>query len=145
VLGGDLGGGFSSITDASLITTLAGVNGTVRLPLRSPIINNVRSVSSSASSAVIGIPTSDNIIVADTANADMLLILPRIAPPNTDITGQQFTVKRIDANPNNTILNLRATDVPIDDLPPNNNLQINRLSGITVVADGPKWRVIGRL
>jgi hypothetical protein len=151
VLGGDLGGGFGPTTDASLITTMVPpLDGITRLPIRSMVIHAVRTIvrtdtlPSPNSFQLEAIALDDSVTFADAANGNLLVLLPRIAPPNTDITGRQYTVKRVDANPNGTTAALRGTDAPIDDQPPGSDVIINPLSGVTVMAHGPTWKIVGR-
>ncbi len=95
-LGGQLGGGFNPITSAGIIDQ----NGITNLPLRSPVIHKVLTFVRKLSIPPVA-PTSleqhnifpgNEVTLVDLTNGSMVLALN---PANT-VSGQQFTIKRID-------------------------------------------------
>jgi hypothetical protein len=154
LLGGVNGGGFNFNTDGGLIATTAGSGqGVLNLPIRSPVLQHVRTLLGAGQSSPVAVAVTDSVIFVDAGSQEAQVQLPYISKGNNHIPGQQFTIKRIDSNVNHLAF-WRSPDALVDGqavgtfffLVPAAQVDYaqKKFSSVTLVAGEGDWKVISQ-
>jgi hypothetical protein len=144
VLGGLHGAGFTPATLGGALTLDA--SGMSGLAVRSPIVHPTRSIIADSATASVNIDVTDDIIFADANQRDLQLVLP----PNVNVIGRQYTIKRLDATTNHLFirpLNPSNGETIDENLPGVDAYDLSgELSAVTLLAVSAfQWRVVNRM
>jgi hypothetical protein len=147
VLWGDQAAHYTPSTRAAIVD-FGGIN---ELPVRGPVVHKIRRIVSidennPGLNSAQRILADESVILVDAAKGGLRIFLPDLAGQNTDITGRQFTIKRVDfkravSDPDRNVF-IRAQDAPIDTVPLNTDLPLAPRSAITLKVLGASYQLL---